>query len=107
MTPLEEAAYRALGDSGELTARVVGALWWERGEGLEQIESLEQLRALWHGYRIAVHLAHQAPGGGVDTPEDLARVRAIFAGRSGRALRGRGCASTGRTMSRTCVAWRP
>jgi 3-deoxy-manno-octulosonate cytidylyltransferase (CMP-KDO synthetase) len=49
---------------------------------LEQIESLEQLRALWHGYRIAVHLAHQAPGGGVDTPEDLARVRAVFEGRT-------------------------
>ena len=32
--------YRSLGESGELTARVVGALWWERGEGLEQIESL-------------------------------------------------------------------
>jgi len=46
---------------------------------LEHIESLEQLRALWHGHRIAVHLADRAPGPGVDTPEDLARVRAIFA----------------------------
>lgn len=46
---------------------------------LEQAESLEQLRALWHGHRIAVHVASQAPGTGVDTPEDLARVRAIFA----------------------------
>lgn len=45
---------------------------------LEHIESLEQLRALWHGHRIAVHVADQAPGPGVDTPEDLARVRAIF-----------------------------
>jgi 3-deoxy-manno-octulosonate cytidylyltransferase (CMP-KDO synthetase) len=41
-------------------------------------ESLEQLRALWHGYRIAVHIADHAPGAGVDTPEDLVRVRAIF-----------------------------
>ncbi|MBK6868723.1 MAG: 3-deoxy-manno-octulosonate cytidylyltransferase [Burkholderiales bacterium] len=45
---------------------------------LEQCEALEQLRALWHGHRIAVHLAPTAPGPGVDTPEDLARVRALF-----------------------------
>lgn len=45
---------------------------------LETVESLEQLRVLWHGERIAVHLAAQAPGAGVDTPEDLARVRAQF-----------------------------
>ena len=46
---------------------------------LERIESLEQLRVLWHGERIAVHIAAHAPGPGVDTPEDLERVRAIFA----------------------------
>lgn len=46
---------------------------------LEIIESLEQLRVLWHGERIAVHMCEQAPGPGVDTPEDLARVRAIVA----------------------------
>ena len=46
---------------------------------LETVESLEQLRVLWHGERIAVHVAAQAPGAGVDTPEDLARVRALFA----------------------------
>lgn len=45
---------------------------------LEQLESLEQLRALWHGYRIAVHVTKQAPGPGVDTPEDLERARALF-----------------------------
>lgn len=45
---------------------------------LEQIESLEQLRVLWHGERIAVYVTAQAPGAGVDTPEDLARVRAVF-----------------------------
>jgi len=45
----------------------------------ELAESLEQLRALWHGHRIAVHVALAAPGPGVDTPEDLARVRALFA----------------------------
>jgi 3-deoxy-manno-octulosonate cytidylyltransferase (CMP-KDO synthetase) len=45
---------------------------------IEVTEALEQLRALWHGYRIAVHVCAQAPGAGVDTPEDLARVREIF-----------------------------
>ncbi len=45
---------------------------------LEVAESLEQLRVLWHGYRIAVHLASELPPAGIDTPEDLARVRAFF-----------------------------
>ena len=47
---------------------------------LEQCEALEQLRALWHGHRIAVHLTEHAPGPGVDTPQDLARVRALWSG---------------------------
>ena len=42
---------------------------------LERAEALEQLRALWNGYRIAVHIAQEAPPAGVDTPEDLERVR--------------------------------
>jgi 3-deoxy-manno-octulosonate cytidylyltransferase (CMP-KDO synthetase) len=45
---------------------------------IESLESLEQLRALWHGHRIAVHVAPEAPGPGVDTPEDLARVRQLI-----------------------------
>lgn len=45
---------------------------------LELLESLEQLRALWHGYKIAVHVTQNTPGPGVDTHEDLMRVRAIF-----------------------------
>jgi 3-deoxy-manno-octulosonate cytidylyltransferase (CMP-KDO synthetase) len=45
---------------------------------LERCEALEQLRALWHGHRIAVRVTPHAPGPGVDTPEDLARVRAVF-----------------------------
>lgn len=48
---------------------------------LEMLESLEQLRALWHGYRIAVHVSEYAPGPGIDTPEDLARVRRFFEGK--------------------------
>ncbi|WP_047393071.1 3-deoxy-manno-octulosonate cytidylyltransferase [Chitinibacter sp. ZOR0017] len=47
---------------------------------LEDIEKLEQLRVLWHGYQIGVYQASHAPAAGVDTPEDLARVRAVFAG---------------------------
>ena len=45
---------------------------------IETLEALEQLRALWHGYRIAVHISMQAPGPGVDTLEDLERVRKLF-----------------------------
>jgi 3-deoxy-manno-octulosonate cytidylyltransferase (CMP-KDO synthetase) len=46
---------------------------------LEQAEALEQLRVLWHGERIAVYVSDSRPGPGVDTPEDLTRVRALFA----------------------------
>jgi len=45
---------------------------------LEQIEVLEQLRVLWHGVPIAVHVTPHAPAAGVDTPEDLLRVRQYF-----------------------------
>ena len=47
---------------------------------LEITEALEQLRAMWHGHRIAVHVTAHAPGPGVDTPDDLMRVRKLFAG---------------------------
>jgi 3-deoxy-manno-octulosonate cytidylyltransferase (CMP-KDO synthetase) len=46
---------------------------------IEITEALEQLRALWHGYQIAVHTSTRVPGAGVDTPEDLERVRRVFA----------------------------
>jgi len=45
---------------------------------LESIEALEQLRVLWHGYPIAVHVTDSAPAAGVDTPEDLARVQLLY-----------------------------
>jgi 3-deoxy-manno-octulosonate cytidylyltransferase (CMP-KDO synthetase) len=45
---------------------------------VEVCEALEQLRALWHGHRIAVHVTREAPGAGVDTPADLERVRQLF-----------------------------
>ena len=46
---------------------------------IEQFEALEQLRALWHGYRIVVEVTTGTPAPGVDTPEDLERVRALYA----------------------------
>ena len=45
---------------------------------IERFEVLEQLRALWHGYRIVVEVAAGTPAPGVDTAEDLERVRALF-----------------------------
>lgn len=47
---------------------------------LELAESLEQLRVLWHGERIHVGVAREAPGPGVDTTEDLARAAALLEG---------------------------
>ena len=45
---------------------------------LEQFESLEQLRVLWHGYRIAVTVSSRDIPPGVDTPQDLETVRMLF-----------------------------
>lgn len=50
---------------------------------LETTEALEQLRVLWHGEKIAVLEAEQAPSAGVDTPEDLERVRKDFLANDG------------------------
>ena len=44
----------------------------------ERFEALEQLRALAHGYRIVVLRTSRAPAAGVDTTEDLERVRRAF-----------------------------
>lgn len=44
----------------------------------ERIEALEQLRVLWHGFRICVAVTAHAPEAGVDTPEDLERIRCKF-----------------------------
>jgi 3-deoxy-manno-octulosonate cytidylyltransferase (CMP-KDO synthetase) len=45
---------------------------------LEQAEALEQLRVLWHGYRIAVAVARDEIPPGVDTPQDLEAVRKML-----------------------------
>jgi 3-deoxy-manno-octulosonate cytidylyltransferase (CMP-KDO synthetase) len=46
---------------------------------IEGYEALEQLRALWHGFGIVVEVATGTPAPGVDTPDDLERVRALYA----------------------------
>jgi 3-deoxy-manno-octulosonate cytidylyltransferase (CMP-KDO synthetase) len=46
---------------------------------IERFEALEQLRALWHGYKIAVHITAGSGAPGVDTPADLEQVRALLA----------------------------
>jgi len=46
---------------------------------IERFEALEQLRVLWHGYRIVVRITRGTPAPGVDTQEDLERVRKLFA----------------------------
>lgn len=48
---------------------------------IEQFEALEQLRALWHGYKISVVATAHAPAAGVDTADDLRRVREVFSAR--------------------------
>lgn len=50
--------------------------------GLEQLESLEQLRALWYGHRIHVAQAAVEPVAGVDTEEDLLRVEGVLQGQA-------------------------
>lgn len=53
---------------------------------IEQAEMLEQLRAMWHGERIAVLVTADAPAPGVDTPSDLERVRSLFSSEAGRGM---------------------
>ncbi|MDO6469546.1 3-deoxy-manno-octulosonate cytidylyltransferase [Neptunomonas phycophila] len=50
---------------------------WEPAD-VENTEFLEQLRALWNGAKIHVAVANELPPAGVDTPEDLERLRALF-----------------------------
>ena len=45
---------------------------------LERFEALEQLRALWHGFRISVLISNHLPMPGVDTPEDAAHMQQCF-----------------------------
>lgn len=72
-------------DAGDALLRHIGIYGYRAGfirryvswtpSPLENIEKLEQLRVLWYGEKIHVDVAQQLPGIGVDTPEDLERVR--------------------------------
>lgn len=75
--PEDFPAYRHIGIYAYRTGflKVYGSL---SPAAIEQYEALEQLRALWHGYRISVSLTGLASIAGVDTPADLARVRALL-----------------------------
>jgi 3-deoxy-manno-octulosonate cytidylyltransferase (CMP-KDO synthetase) len=55
---------------------------------IEQIEALEQLRALWHDYKIGVTITHDAPPSGVDTEADLLVARTLFNNREGGRVKG-------------------
>ena len=83
----------AIDDAAPLPLRHVGLYAYRAGflrrfpslepSPLEAIERLEQLRVLWHGERIAVHVSEGEPGIGIDTPEDLEKARALFAAHGG------------------------
>ncbi len=67
-------AYRHLGIYA-YRCGFLGAFKKMRPARLEQLEALEQLRALAYGHRICVAITHKAPHPGVDTPQDLLRIR--------------------------------
>lgn len=78
-------AAHLLGNGGHLPLRHIGIYSYRAGflkqfpklavAPTEHNELLEQLRVLWHGYHIAVHITSDAPPAGVDTPEDLQRAQ--------------------------------
>lgn len=77
--PVEVSAYRHIGIYG-YRAGFLSTYSRLAPARIETLESLEQLRALWHGYRISLLETPHAPAGGVDTLEDIERVRAVMAG---------------------------
>jgi len=75
------AAFAALRHVGlyAYTAHFLNAYARLAPSPLEGFEALEQLRALWHGFRITVAVVDHQPAAGVDTPADAERVRRLFA----------------------------
>ncbi len=69
-------AYRHLGLYAYRVSLLQEYVKWSQGV-LEKLESLEQLRVLENGHRIAIAVADSALPPGVDTPEDLARLNAL------------------------------
>ena len=75
------ALFRHFADKQAIWAEVMdwtAATLLARFDDVTGATPIEQLRAMWHGHRIAVHVTDAAPGPGVDTPEDLERVRRLF-----------------------------
>lgn len=70
-------AYRHIGIYG-YRAGFLGSYARLAPSPLEQFEALEQLRVLWHGYKISVAIISEASPPGVDTPEDLRRIRELI-----------------------------
>lgn len=77
--PANGSWYRHIGIYAYRTGFLHDFVRWSPAP-LEELEQLEQLRALYHGVRIHVAPAVAEVPGGVDTPEDLARLRALVAG---------------------------
>ena len=77
--PADFPAYRHVGLYA-YRARFLSAYARLAPSPLEGFEALEQLRALWHGYRISVAISDHLPLPGVDTPDDAERMRRHFAG---------------------------
>jgi 3-deoxy-manno-octulosonate cytidylyltransferase (CMP-KDO synthetase) len=75
--PEEFGYYRHIGLYAYRAAFVKQYVAWEPSPW-EQIESLEQLRVLWHGEKIHVDVASEFSGIGIDTEEDLAKARKLF-----------------------------
>ena len=75
--PTSLAAYRHIGLYA-YRARFLKAYARLAPSVIEGFEALEQLRALWHGYRISVVISDHMPMPGVDTPEDAARMQEWF-----------------------------
>ena len=68
----------------EAQERIMALQFGQVDRRLERIESLEQLRALEAGWRIAVSLAPSPFPPGVDTPDDLARAQRLYQAQQGR-----------------------
>ncbi len=77
--PADFPAYRHVGLYA-YRARFLSAYARLAPSPLEGLEALEQLRALWHGYRVSVAISDHLPLPGVDTPDDAERMRRHFAG---------------------------
>ncbi len=75
--PSRIPAYRHIGLYA-YRARFLRAFSRLKASPLEEFEALEQLRALWHGFRINVLITNHQPLPGVDTPEDAVRMQECF-----------------------------